>query len=225
MAQTVTLSYLKDEVRARADQQNSLFIKDAELTDFINGSASALHDLLVQAAEDYFVKSQTIPIVAGQDEYNLPSDWYKTLGVDYYVNNKPVPMSRFNFRDRHLYNYLDARPEIVRYGVWGQKLVFKPQAPQIASVVLWYVPTFTKLVTDSDVLDGVNGWEEFIILDAAIKCMVKEESDPSALIAQLQMVKDRIATMSKDRDQGEPQKTTDIIGSRYDQYRFFDYGY
>ena len=93
------------------------------------------------------------------------------------------------------------------------------------TVVLWYVPTITKLVNDADLLDGVNGWEEYIILDSAIKCMVKEESDPSALLAQLQLVKDRIATMSKDRDQGEPQKTTDIIGSRYDQYRFFDYGY
>jgi hypothetical protein len=225
MALDVTLAYLKEQVRSRADQQNSQFITDAELTDFINGSASSLYDLLVQAAEDYFVTSQTITIVQGTNEYSLPTNFYKVLGVDYFVNNKPVPMSRFNFRDRHLYNYLDARPEIVRYGVWGQQLVFKPVAPQIASVVIWYVPTITKLVNDADVLDGVNGWEEYVILDAAIKAMVKEESDPSALIAQLQMVKDRIATMSKDRDQGEPQKTTDIIGSRYDQYRFFDYGY
>jgi hypothetical protein len=134
-------------------------------------------------------------------------------------------MSRFNFRDRHLYNYLDARPEIVRYAVWGNKLVFKPKAPQIATVNLWYVPAITKLVNDSDTLDGVNGWEEFLILDAAIKCMVKEESDPSALLAQLNFVKDRIKTMAKDRDQGEPRTTTDIVGSRYDQYRFFDYGY
>ena len=123
MALDVTLSYLKEQVRSRADQQNSQFIQDAELTDFINGSASSLYDQLVQAAEDYFVKSATITIVPGQNEYALPSDWYKTLGVDYLVNNKPVPMSRFNFRDRHLYNYLDARPEIVRYGIWGQELV------------------------------------------------------------------------------------------------------
>lgn len=225
MALDVTLGYLKEQVRARADQQHSQFVKDAELVDFINGSASALYDMLVQVAEDYFVTSTTFPIIPGTNEYTLPSNFYIVLGVDYLVNSKPVPMSRFNFRDRHLYNYLDARPEIVRYGIWGQQLVFKPQAPKSATVVLWYVPTITKLVNDSDVLDGVNGWEEFIILDSAIKAMIKEESDPSALIAQLQMVKDRIATMSKDRDQGEPQKTTDIIGSRYDQYRFFDYGY
>ena len=82
MALDVTLSYLKEQVRSRADQQNSQFIQDAELTDFINGSASSLYDQLVQAAEDYFVKSATITIIAGQNEYALPSDWYKTLGVD-----------------------------------------------------------------------------------------------------------------------------------------------
>lgn len=225
MALNVTLSYLKGQVRSRADQQNSQFISDAELTNFINGSASSLYDLLVQAAEDYYVQSEVIPIVQGTNEYTLPSMFYKILGVDYYVNNKPVPMSRFMFRERHLYNYLDARPEIVRYATWGQELIFKPQAPQIASVTVWYVPRITLLVNDSDLLDGVNGWEEYLILDAAIKCMVKEESDPSALLTQLAAVKDRIMTMSKDRNQGDPQTTTDIIGSRYDQYRFFDYGY
>lgn len=225
MALNVTLSYLKEQTRSRADQQNSQFIKDAELVDFINGSASSLYDLLVETAEDYYVQMIQIPIIQGTNEYSLPSLFYKVLGVDYYVNSKPVPMSRFNFRDRHLYNYLDARPEIVRYAVWGNQLVFKPKAPQIATVNLWYVPAITKLVNDSDVLDGVNGWEEYIILDAAIKCMVKEESDPSALLTQLNLVKDRIKTMAKDRDQGEPRTTTDIVGSRYDQYRFFDYGY
>lgn len=225
MALNVTLSYLKGQVRSRADQQNSNFVTDSELTDFINGSASALYDLLVETAEDYYVQMISIPIIQGTNEYTLPSLFYKVLGVDYYVNNKPVPMSRFNFRDRHLYNYLDARPEIVRYAVWGQNLVFKPKSPTIASVNLWYVPAITKLVSDTDTLDGVNGWEEFIILDAAIKCMAKEESDPSVLIVQLNAVKERIKTMAKDRDQGEPRTTTDIVGSRYDQYRFFDYGY
>lgn len=225
MALNVTLSYLKEQVRARADQQNSQFISDTELLGFINGSASALYDMLVEVAEDYFIKKSVITILTDVTDYDLPSDFYKVLGVDYYVNSKPVPMSRFNFRDRHLYNYLDARPEIVRYAVWGSQLIFKPRAPNIATVNLWYVPRITLLVDDTDVLDGVNGWEEYIILDAAIKCMIKEESDPSALITQLTLVKDRIKTMSKDRDQGEPRTTTDIVGSRYDQYRFFDYGY
>lgn len=225
MALKVTLAYLKDQVRSRADQQNSKFIQDTELTAFINGSVSALYDLLVQTAEDYYMASQSIPIIQGTNEYDLPDNFYKVLGVDYLVNNKPVPMSRFNFRDRHLYNYLDARPEIVRYAIWGNKLVFKPQAPRIAAVNLWYVPSVTKLVNDTDELDGVNGWEEYAILDAAIKCMVKEESDPSVLAAQLAAQKERILTMAKDRDQGEPRTTTDIVGSRFDQYRFFDYGY
>lgn len=225
MALSVTLSYLKEQVRSRADQQNSQFIKDAELTNFINGSASSLYDMLVKAAEDYYVVSQTVAIVGGQNEYSLPDNFYKVLGVDYTVNSKPVPMSRFNFRDRHLYNYLDARPEIVRYAVWGNLIVFKPQAPNIANFTIWYVPAITKLVNDNDTLDGVNGWEEFIILDSAIKCMIKEESDPSDLMADRDKVVERITTMSKDRDQGEPKTTTDIVGSRYDQYRYFDYGY
>lgn len=190
MALNVTLAYLKEEVRARADQQNSRFISDVELLAYINGSYSALYDKLVEAAEDYYRKEYQIPIVQGQYSYPVPEDFYKILGVDYLRSAQYYPMDKFNFREREAYL----------------------TQPTIPASKLWYVPVITRLVDDTDTIDGVNGWEEWLILDAAIKCMAKEESDPSTLMQQWKAADDRISTMRKDRDQGQPGTTTDSAG-------------
>jgi hypothetical protein len=41
-----------------------------------------------------------------------------------------------------------------------------------------YVPTTTTIDDSADVLRGINGWEEWIVWDVAIKCLLKEDRDP-----------------------------------------------
>lgn len=59
-------------------------------------------------------------------------------------------------------------------------------------------------------MDEFNGWEEYVIIDAAIKCLQKEESDVSVLAMQKQAIIDRIEAMASNRDAGEPEVTTDL---------------
>lgn len=61
-------------------------------------------------------------------------------------------------------------------------------------------------------IDGntYNGWEEYVTIDAAVKCLQKEESDVSMLLAQKQALIDRIENMAANRDAGEPERVTDI---------------
>ncbi len=58
-------------------------------------------------------------------------------------------------------------------------------------------------------LDGVQGWEEYVVVDAAIKCKEKEESDASVLAAQKAELRARIVAASKNRDASEPAKVVD----------------
>jgi hypothetical protein len=53
------LSELKLEVRRRSDMENSQFVKDNELTTYINQSYVELYDLLISVYEDYFVTDFT----------------------------------------------------------------------------------------------------------------------------------------------------------------------
>jgi hypothetical protein len=69
------------------------------------------------------------------------------------------------------------------------------------------------LVSDTDTVQGVSGWTEYIIVDAAIKMMQKEESDVSVLMAQKQALLQRIEAMSQNRDAGMPSTVADAQSS------------
>lgn len=186
--------------------ENSQFVTDAELTNYINGSIQELYDVLVSKSEDYFVTSATITTDGTNKTYNLPSTFYKLLGVDYLLNGISTSMQRFVFHDRNRF-YQNAR--VLRYRIVGSTIRFEPlPAPQ--DITVWFIPAFTKLVADGDTFDGVNGWEEYVILDSAIKVLNKEESDPSPLMAEKAEALKRIDDLSKIRDQSFPERVTDI---------------
>lgn len=63
---------------------------------------------------------------------------------------------------------------------------------------------------DGSLYNGQNGWEEYVIVDAAMKCLEKEESDISALLARKQQLIGRINTVATSRDAGGYKKINDI---------------
>lgn len=77
---------------------------------------------------------------------------------------------------------------------------------QAASIVV----SSTPLVAGTTTFDGFSGWLDYAILDAAIKALVKQEKDASALMAQKAAMKDRIARMAENRDVGEPSVSVDV---------------
>ena len=60
--------------------------------------------------------------------------------------------------------------------------------------------------------DGVAGWEDYIILDTAIKCAVKQEMDTSALMMQRQAMLQRIEAEAANRQAGDPMVVTGGYG-------------
>ena len=73
--------------------------------------------------------------------------------------------------------------------------------------------TGTGVHTLQSTFDGINGWEEYAVVWAAIKCLSKDESDTSAQERQLGRLRMRLEEMAEDRDIGEPETVTDIYAS------------
>lgn len=59
-------------------------------------------------------------------------------------------------------------------------------------------------------VDGINGWEEYIVVDCAAKALEKEESDPSAMFARKAALIQRIQSAAANRDAGEPARVVDV---------------
>jgi len=69
------------------------------------------------------------------------------------------------------------------------------------------------LTTDSQVVDGVSGWEEFIVVDAARKMLQKEESSTTGVERDLMRLRTRIEEMSQNRAWATPRRVVDVQSS------------
>lgn len=68
-----------------------------------------------------------------------------------------------------------------------------------------------KMFDYTTTVDGVSGWEEFIVVDAAMKAMGKEESDMQPLMVRKAALLQRIQDIAENRDPGSAAKTADVM--------------
>lgn len=214
----MTLGQLRLAAQQRADRVNSQFVSSSEWNQYINQSIAELYDLLVTQYEDYYVKAPyTFQTDGSTNQYTLPTDFYKLLGVDLGLagsGNAWVSLKKFEFISRNRYVFPQLTSTYLgvfnlRYRLVGNTLMFIPTPSAAQFVRVWYVPRLTLLLKDTDIVDGISGWTEYVITDAAIKALQKEESDVSVLAAQKMALIKRIEESAMNRDAGQPDCISD----------------
>lgn len=215
--------------KERADLVGSGFISDAEWLRYVNGSCAELHDLLIGAfGADYKVQSTAGGYLVTTDGltsyYALPADFYKLLGADLLISGSGESgtwqnLKPFNFSERNRYTGAGASNypgrTNLRYRLNGSNLWLQPLPVSGLTVRVFYAPLLAALDGTGGVADtfaGFSGWDEYAIVDAAIKGKVKAEEDPSALMAQKQALLQRIAAAAENRDAGSPATVVDVTG-------------
>lgn len=218
MSNTMTLTDLLAAVSQRADMVNSQFVSPAEMTSYINQSYQELYDILVQKfGDDYFVAAPYAVTTDGvTDALTLPTDFQKLLGVDLALDAQTfITLRPFMFSERNQFpsNSFQSSNGItnLRYRIRGNFLWLAPVPPAAQNIRIWYIPQLASLVSGSDIANNLGGWLEYVIVDAAIKCMQKEESDVSVLLMQKQLLTQRIEAAAANRDASNPQTVTDTV--------------
>ena len=215
----ITLAELRTQARQMADMEQSQFVQDPELNNYINFAIAELYDLLVGCyGSDYFLSSTTGTTTADVQDYALPTDFYKMRGVDIKITDtKWAQITDFNFNERNkiglfavwtLANYGN-----IRYRVMGGNIKFLPTPSSTVTYRLWYIPVATKLVADSDTLNDLNQYSDYVIITAAMKMLHKEESDITAMASERNRIIKRIEDTAQNRDAGESESITDIYSS------------
>ncbi len=228
---TLTLQQLMIAIRQRVDMfpsgytastsgNTQLFVTDSELITYINQSYFELYDLLVAAFGNNYYTAAAHQFTSDGSSmfYALPTDFYKMLGLDLMLGNTQqswITIHRFEFIDRNRFAVPNFQSFYgvtnIRYRIHGNNLWLTPIPAGGQNFQLWYIPEMTLLASLSDTLDGVSGWTEYVIVDAAIKCAQKEESDVSVLLAQKAGLITRIEAMADTRDAGAPPKVSDAM--------------
>jgi len=224
MARTVTLAQLVTRARERADLVNSGFITTgagAEDDTYVQESAAALHAILVDADPDRYTTSVALTSTdTAFIAWDLPANFYKARGVTYRVGGWTYTLHKATF-DQFVAdsNITVTRTWPPRYIMLGNQVRFAPALTATPAPTLWYITAQQPLAAGGLTFDGADGWDEWIVLDVAIKMLLKEESDTRPLEAAKAQVEARIIGQSADRDAGEPYKMTDT-DQQLDWYNF-----
>lgn len=232
MSYSITVSSLITNARQRANKERSNFVTDSEVLGLVDRAYKELYDLVVTTYQDYYADSYDFNVVGGVKDYPLPDNFYKLLGVDMYIDaDRFVTLRQFMFQERNKYRFNMITPtiptQIMQYHILGSDLRFMPSPTSQTQMRLWYVPRAKNLTlsgspasNETNVINGQNGWEDFIITTAAIYILLKEESDVSGLMAMKEEAKQRVMSVGVNRNTAEPERIYDV-GSIADNWRFF----
>ncbi len=221
----MSLGEIRLHAQQRSDMIGSNFVTTPEWNYYINQSYYELYDLLITTYEDYFVApvlqftttgSQSYALPNGQNYSNAPA-FYKMYGMDIGVvpnANAFATLKKFDFiqRNRYVFPQITSTPLGIfnmEYRVVGGNIMFIPQPSAGQVMGVWYYPRLTTLLQDTDIMDGISGWTEYVIVDAAIKALRKEESDTQELMNEKIMLKQRIEESATNRDAGQPDTISD----------------
>lgn len=226
------VSALISRIRRRADFVNSPFLHDTnDLVPWINGSHKELWELLCtiygppfgMATEEVTVTvSQfTAPLVA---QYSV----YKLLRVDCAFDGVRTPMRRMNLADETLVPpqdwtadtdigyQLENSTSVSGIGSGESNYVpalrFNPAPKAVHIVRAYYVPAAFEITSASvEHIEGeLDKWDEYIVVDCAIKAKNKSDEDTRALMIEKAALKQRIVDSAPNRDAARPNTVADV---------------
>lgn len=154
------------------------------------------------------------------------ADFYKLRGLDIFQSaGQYLPLKPYVWKDRNAYTNAYAAfgtypGTYLRYRILGKTLAFVPTPNASQLMRLSYTPTITPLVNTTDVIDGIDGWEQYIVNYAAMQCMLNEECDTSAIERQQAAYDATLTKMAEERDDGSPQ----VVAAASDSDDYGPYG-
>lgn len=222
---TTTLGELRNRSFQMADMAHSIgpdtitnngIVGRDEMTNYINYGYRKLYGLLTMTAGDnYFYSTNDITLVGGTEDYALPADFGNLIGVDFIPagdTNQRFTLLEMNWQARNQYRDMLYS---FSYDGWDYKWIVLGNNIRVAPIPngsssdvirLHYVPEFTPLVNDTDTVLTEKIFDEYISTYAAIRAQDKEETDSSALRANLADLEKFVINFGESRVIAQPRQ-------------------
>ena len=210
------------DIRQRTNQENSTFVTDAELTEYLNQEIADLWGRLVQGGGHPHYRSQTSYSVTAQTTLQtLPADFFEVQEVTATLGGITGALMPFMAAEHGYLKNVSAWGPLasVRYRVQSGNIEFLP-ASQTFTATLYYSPSCPRLVSGSDTFDGFNAYELAPIYGVCAIVAAKEESDPGFHLAQRDRLYRQIDSFAATRDAANPERVQDMLGYPNGAFRF-----
>lgn len=218
MARNLTTLQLVDRARVRADAENRDHISLANWKEFLSIAWGELYDMMVESGLRYFESEDTIT-ADGSSSYALPSDFYRSIGVDRDVDGtKREALDELMVQERNL---LRQTGTALSYAIIGTNIELYP-TPGSGTYYHVYVPQPSDISgnADGDNVDVVNPQgEKFVICHMAATALAREESDATFMISEREKAENAFRIWAADRSMNSPRRR-----QVHDSYGYRDAG-
>lgn len=213
-----------DACNMPAAAASGTFVTTSELNRVLNSQCAELHDLVVSRFEDQFTTSLQFTVSSG-NTYTLAAGFYKLVGLDRDEGGGDwcrIHKFDWNDRNRRAAGRTWRRSREIRYRVVGSTIQLTPDDDALGTYRLWYVPQWTDLSADGDLIDFPQNWHEYPIAGAIAHVLAKEESANGHWLAQKAALRARILAMAANRDADGPSRIRDVRRGCVDGYSWED---
>jgi hypothetical protein len=229
VATQVSLAQLILRVRQRANLEgagnsSAPFLPDSEVIDNINVGIAAWWDMVRLTTFQGQIARAAWPIVttANTSLYALAQNTASIISVDANISGNSYAISAMSYPEekRNVFKLLPyvgwsfGGIQSVWYQIQGTNINFLPTPTANYNVTVNYVPTAPVLSNpQQDYLNSINGLEEWIVLDAAIKCLMKAgDLEKIPLMLQFQAREEaRILKSVAQADLNAPEGVHEIV--------------
>lgn len=213
MSRNYTWGTIRDRIRMRVNKEKSQFVTDSEINGLMEESYADLYNTLVNENENYFISTTVINTVAGTDKYDLPSDFFKLIGIDIAGNDgfirqmKQVPWIERN-KYRSTVSYMGYP---VDYTFYNNQIKLLPIPSQVVPLTVYYIPTAPVYTNDATTIDGISGFEKYIIYDVAATIRAKEQKDNTDMLEKRNLALAAMKQAISPRDFENAITVSDVI--------------
>ncbi len=220
MARSFTVATLMTRAKRLADMENSDFVTDAEWRAYLSASYARLYNRLANAGLAPVESTQSIT-GTGVATYSLPTDWLGTIRIDYLESgSRPVPLVKMSTRNEHEWDTGQAASQACAYRIAKPNIKLLPK-PSGGTYRHLYIPVPADLDDDTDTVDGVSGWEDLLVIEAAIAAKMKEESSTEPLERKLAGIMADLEELAPMQEWGEPSTISDSFAEPYEAGDFY----
>jgi hypothetical protein len=216
---------LRNRAKDCADLEDSAFISDEMWDSYVNDGYKKLYALILSVHEDYFLTSEIITLIGSQQDYTLDSTFFKIKGVDLNPGGdtrNSITVYPYQWEERNRYKYNQLYSNLIlgnsyRYRLMGGDTLRVVPAPSITNsdtMTIWFIPDVTPLALDTDQVVTEELFDEYIILYAARRAYLKEESDSKTLDTLFKETADMVVQTASSRNVNMARRPAQM----YDDY-------
>lgn len=182
MARTRTLGQLIDDARDIADRGGATQRHtDARVTRYLNQAIQRWSLEVNYSGHSWTVTAASGTTTSSTNEYALPSDFVQAYSVELIDDNVEYMLQPFerlertDFEAHYLTIQEQGRP--IWFRLDGSNITLLPEPDAQYTYVIRYLAAPTDLAATADTLDGIAGWEDWVVHRAAL-AMLTKDNDP-----------------------------------------------